>query len=119
MVAFSITLCLCLYFAIVGYAILRVVPSRLKPALNLLIAPAIGVCAILLPVFYLNRFGIPVKSFSVPGSFKLEWVIPQEMRSSDLFEVALLSARWHRPSLAGVNTDRRRLSYRVIRIAAG
>lgn len=65
MIALSITLLLFLYFAIVGYAILQVFPSRLKPALNLLIAPAIGLCATLLPVFYLNRFGMPVKSFSI------------------------------------------------------
>lgn len=65
MMAFVITLLLFLYFAIVGYAILQVVPSRLKPAQNLLIAPAIGLCATLLPVFYLNRFGMPVKSFSI------------------------------------------------------
>lgn len=65
MMAFSITLLLFLYFAIVGYAMLQVFPSRLKPALNLLIAPAVGLCATLLPVFYLNRFGLPVKSFSI------------------------------------------------------
>jgi len=65
MIAFSITLCLFLYFAVVGYAILQVFPSRLKPALHLLIAPTIGLCATLLPVFYLNRFGLPVKSFSL------------------------------------------------------
>lgn len=66
MIALSITLLLFLYFAIVGYAILQIIPSRLKPALNLLIAPAVGLCATLLPVFYLNRFGMPVKDFSIP-----------------------------------------------------
>lgn len=60
--------------------------------------------------------GDPITVF--PGHFKLEWVIPQEMRSSDLFEVTLLSTRWHRPSLVGANTDRRRLSYRITRISA-
>jgi hypothetical protein len=119
MIAFSITLCLFLYFAIVGYAILQVFPSRLKPALNLLIAPAVGVCATLLPVFYLNRFGLPVKSFSVLGGFKPEWSIPEEMRSLELFDVTLPSSHRHLPSRAVVNTDRRRLSYRIIRIAAG
>ncbi|CBE67989.1 Glycosyl transferase, family 2 (modular protein) [Candidatus Methylomirabilis oxygeniifera] len=54
----------------------------------------------------------------VPGNFTLEWVIPQEMRSSDVFEVTLLSTRWHRPSLTGANADRRRLAYRVTRISA-
>lgn len=53
----------------------------------------------------------------VPGSFRLEWVIPEEMRSSDVLEVTLLSTRWHRPSLAGTNVDRRRLSYRITRIS--
>ncbi|PTL36668.1 hypothetical protein CLG94_03015 [Candidatus Methylomirabilis limnetica] len=60
--------------------------------------------------------GDPITVF--PGHFKLEWPIPEEMRSSDIFEVTLLSTRWHRPPLAGANTDRRRLSYRVTRIAA-
>jgi len=71
MVALLITLLLFLYFAIIGYAILQVFPSRLKPALNLLIAPTIGLCATLLPVFYLNRFGVPVKNFSIPLTLTL------------------------------------------------
>lgn len=71
MVALLITLLLFLYFSTVGYAILQVAPSRLKPALNLLIAPAVGLCATLLPVFYLNRFGIPVKDFSIPLTLTL------------------------------------------------
>ncbi len=54
----------------------------------------------------------------LPGHFKLEWPIPEEMRSSNLFEVTLLSTRWYLPYRVGVSAKRRRLSYRVTRIAA-
>lgn len=64
-----------------------------------------------------RSLGNPITVF--PGTFKLEWVIPKEIRSSDVFEVTLLSTRWHRPLLAGANADRRRLSYRITRISAG
>lgn len=54
----------------------------------------------------------------VPGSFTLEWAIPEEMRFSELLEVTLLSTRWHVACWDEVGNDRRRLSYRVTRIAA-
>ena len=54
----------------------------------------------------------------IPGSFTLEWAIPEEMRSSELFEVTLLSTRWHVAYWDEVGNDRRRLSYRVTRISA-
>lgn len=52
-----------------------------------------------------------------PGNFKLEWSIPQEIRSSELFEVTLLSTRWFVRSQAGLGDNRRRLSYRITRIS--
>jgi hypothetical protein len=54
----------------------------------------------------------------VPGNFTLKWSIPEEMRFSEIFEVTLLSSRSYLSSRVGVNGDLRRLSYRVMRIAA-
>jgi len=53
----------------------------------------------------------------VPGAFELEWKIPEEMRSSALFEVTLLSTSQFDPADLGIKNDRRRLSYRLRELA--
>ena len=69
--AFSLPVGIFLYFSIVGYATLCLLRSKQNPLQNLLLAPAIGIALTLLPVFWLNYAGLPVKYFAVPLAFCL------------------------------------------------
>ena len=62
-----------------------------------------------------RRLGEPIAL--VPGAFELEWKIPEEMRSSALFEVTLLSTSWFDPAHLGIKNDRRRLCYKIRKLA--
>ncbi len=63
MYAFLFTLCLFSYFIIVGVAFLAVFPPRLRLVQSFLISPTIGIALSILPVFFINRLGVPVKEF--------------------------------------------------------
>lgn len=65
MVAFLLTVGLVLFWAIVGYALLSAI--YLKPNLlqNALLAPVVGIAFTLLPIFVLNRMGLPIGQFGV------------------------------------------------------
>ncbi|MDD5559120.1 glycosyltransferase family 2 protein [Candidatus Methylomirabilis sp.] len=52
-----------------------------------------------------------------PRSFTLAWQIPDVMRSSALFEVTLLSTSWFDPTDLGIKNDRRRLCYKIRKLA--
>ncbi|MBI4379838.1 MAG: NAD-dependent epimerase/dehydratase family protein [candidate division NC10 bacterium] len=62
-----------------------------------------------------QRNGAPIAV--VPGAFALEWKIPEEMRSSELFEVTLHSTSSFDPADLGIKNDRRRLSYKIRELA--
>ena len=66
---FVFTLGLFVFWWLVGYATLTIFPARLRIIQSLLISPAVGIAVMLLPVFIINRTGVPVKNF---GQFLLE-----------------------------------------------
>lgn len=61
--AFIFTLTLFLFFGLVGFALVAVFKPRLRVIQGILVSPAIGIAVSILPVFFLNRAGIPVKEF--------------------------------------------------------
>lgn len=63
MSAFLFTLMIFAYWGLVGLATITLFPPRLRVMQGLLVSPAIGVAVTILPVFLLNRLGIPVKDF--------------------------------------------------------
>jgi hypothetical protein len=64
--AFCLPLLFLSYLAITGYATLSLLRTQRNVLQNVLLAPAIGFCVNLLPIFWLNRFGIPVSNFAMP-----------------------------------------------------
>lgn len=63
MTAFLFSLAVFLFWSIVGLAIMSVFSPRLKILQGILISPAVGLAATMLPVFFINRAGIPVIEF--------------------------------------------------------
>lgn len=63
---FVFTLGIFAFWGVVGYATLTIFPARLRIIQSLLISPAVGIAVMLLPVFLINRTGIPVKNFGQP-----------------------------------------------------
>ena len=61
--AFLFTIGLFAFWGLVGFATIAVFPPRLRVIEGLLVSPAIGVAVTILPVFFINRAGIPVKDF--------------------------------------------------------
>lgn len=55
-----------LYWSVLGTAVLTALYSRRNLLRNLLLAPITGVCIVLLPVFWINRLGVPVGKFGFP-----------------------------------------------------
>jgi hypothetical protein len=66
MLAAALSLGLFAFWLAVGYAVLACLQSRRNTLQNLLLAPAIGLSATLVPVLQLNRLGIPVGGFALP-----------------------------------------------------
>lgn len=66
MLALTMTVALFAFWAFLGYGVLAVLPSRLRVLTNMLLAPAVGVAATLIPLFVVNRGGVPVRSFAWP-----------------------------------------------------
>jgi len=63
--AFCFTLAVFGFWVLLGRAVLSLCPTGLPPLQQWLLSPTIGVSALLLPVFWLNRAGLPVKDFGV------------------------------------------------------
>jgi hypothetical protein len=61
--AFIFTIALFSSFGIVGFAVLSLFPPKLPILQGVLITPAVGIAATVMPVFFINRLGIPVKEF--------------------------------------------------------
>jgi hypothetical protein len=61
--AFFFTLALFAFWGLVGLATIAVFRPRLRLIQGVLISPAIGIAVTILPVFFINRAGIPVKDF--------------------------------------------------------
>jgi len=62
--AFFTPVLLFIFWATVGYATLSILRSQRNTIQNLLLAPVVGYCTTLLPVFWLNRIGLPVSHFA-------------------------------------------------------
>ena len=62
--AFILSLLLFFYYFIVGLSATRIFNIPVKRSVAVLLSPAIGLSFILLPIFYINRLGIPVKEFA-------------------------------------------------------
>lgn len=63
--AFLFTIALFMFFSVVGFGVLTLLPSRLADLQTALIAPSMGVAATILPVFALSRMGLPVQDFAL------------------------------------------------------
>ena len=68
MTAFIFTLGVFIYFWFLGYATLSMFNPRLRLMQSILISPAMGIAVVLLPLFLINRMGLPVQVF---GQFLL------------------------------------------------
>lgn len=64
MIALSLTVGIFLYWVLVGIAVLSLFPLRLRILQGILLSPAIGIAAVILPVFFLSRTGLPVRDFA-------------------------------------------------------
>lgn len=62
--AFFMPLSLFSFWGIVGYAALSLLRSQRNTIQNLLLAPTLGIALTLLPVFWLNRLGLPINHFA-------------------------------------------------------
>lgn len=65
LLAFCLPLGLFVFWGIVGYAALSLLRTQRHTLQNLLIAPSIGIATTLLPIFWLSRAGLPVRSFAI------------------------------------------------------
>jgi hypothetical protein len=101
MIAFLFTLALFAYWGIIGLAMVAFFPPRLRIVQTLLTAPSVGMATLLLPVFFINRLGYPVKDFALPLALTL-------------FVVSALILIYKRPLFPA----RRMLPYAAILIAA-
>jgi hypothetical protein len=85
--AFVLSAGLFLFWLVVGRALLSLLHSRRNPLQDLLLAPAAGLTCTLIPVFALNRAGLPVAAFGV-------WL------GLGLLLAAAAVLLWRRPPLA-------------------
>jgi hypothetical protein len=61
--AFLFTLAIFAFWALVGFAVISVFKPKLRVLQGLLLSPALGIAVTIIPVFFINRMGIPVKDF--------------------------------------------------------
>lgn len=52
------------YFGLAGFATLTLFSARQRILQGILLSPSIGIAVVLLPVFFLNRAGLPVEEFA-------------------------------------------------------
>jgi hypothetical protein len=69
--AFFLPIIIFLFWGTIGFATLSILRSQRTALQNMLLAPSIGIAITLLPVFWLNRLGIPVGSFATVLSISL------------------------------------------------
>jgi hypothetical protein len=74
MIAFGLSLALFVFWTALGYAILTVLRRR-DLLQNMLLAPAVGIAVTLMPIFWLSRLGLPVRSFGALWLFALLLII--------------------------------------------
>lgn len=65
MLALGLTLLIFIFWIIVGYAVIVALRTRFNLIQNLLLAPSVGLAVTVLAVFWLNRIGLPVKTFGL------------------------------------------------------
>lgn len=66
MKAFLLSVALLQYWTILGFAVTRVLPARLRQNdAAILASPALGIAASLVPLFWLSRLGLPVGNFAI------------------------------------------------------
>lgn len=63
MIAFGLVLLLVAFWTLIGYALQAAIYQKPNLTQNALLAPALGITVTLLPVFILNRLGLPVEQF--------------------------------------------------------
>ena len=61
--AFLFTLALFSFWGLIGFAALSVFTPRVRVMQGVLLSPAVGIAVTILPVFFINRLGVPVKDF--------------------------------------------------------
>src|SRR3954454_17635734 len=66
MLALGLSVALFLFWDFVGLGLVTALHARRSWLQNTLLAPMVGLAATLLPIFWLNRMGLPVRSFAVP-----------------------------------------------------
>ncbi|MBD3881913.1 hypothetical protein IFO70_09115 [Phormidium tenue FACHB-886] len=63
MLAVGLTITLFVFWAVVGQAVLAILDRQDNLLRRMLLAPVVGIATMLLPLFWLNRLGLPVKTF--------------------------------------------------------
>src|SRR5262245_12768814 len=71
MIAFGLSLALFAFWGVLGYVFLAILVKRNNLLQNMLLAPTVGIGVTLLPIFWLNRLGLPVGRFGVALLFVL------------------------------------------------
>lgn len=61
--AFLFSLGIFFFWSVVGFSVVSIFKPKLRILQGVLIAPAIGVATTILPVFFINRAGVPVLAF--------------------------------------------------------
>lgn len=65
MLAVGLSVLIFSFWTVVGSAVLALLNRQEHPTRNLLLAPAVGVATTLLPIFWLNRLGLPIRQFDI------------------------------------------------------
>lgn len=107
MIAFLFSLACFGFWILLGYAAIAILHTQRNVLQNLLLSPVVGMAITLLPVFALNRAGIPVENFAIYLSvilliaacgvlWRLHPVIPlrQYMPFIGIFLIAALLTGW-------------------------
>src|SRR5512145_662275 len=84
MAAAALSLALLVYWSVLGLALLSVLYTGRRTCQRLLLAPAVGIAVTVLPVFWLNRAGLPVGRFGV-------------ILTLVLLAGSVAALAWHRP----------------------
>lgn len=71
LVAFCLPIGIFVYWGILGYATLNILRTQRNTLQNLLLSPSVGLAVTLLPVFWLNQLGFPVRVFAIPLTLTL------------------------------------------------
>ena len=66
LIAFGLCVVLFAFWSVLGYAVVRAARVRMDPLAELLVAPVVGVVVLTIPLFLLNRLGLPVSRFTYP-----------------------------------------------------